>query len=361
MKVTIITVCYNSVKTIEKTIQSVQLQAYEDLEYIIIDGGSTDGTLDIIDAYKNDVSLCISEPDNGIYDAMNKGIRHATGDIIGIINSDDWYEADTVRRVAAYFKGNEVDVVYGKILVVDTRGVVKAPDERPLNTLWYQMAAPHPSVFIKRNIYEKYGLFDTRYKISADYELLLRLYSKGVRFGFMNRVMAYFRSGGACDIHRKLGKEEGYEIAFRYIGACENREMIFPLLNREKQWFNFEIRIVQDPFFMQELLYKYFNSDIDEIVIFGTGEWGKRCCRALQNSNIEVAFFVDNRAQEYQKIDGKTVKTTSGLKYLEQYILVAVKDSEDIVRQLDELDMKKYVTIERLLDSSLNLVGNICK
>ncbi len=359
MKVTIITVCYNSVKTIEKTIQSVQLQAYEDLEYIIIDGGSTDGTLDIIDAYRNVVSLCISEPDHGIYDAMNKGIQHATGDIIGIINSDDWYEADTVRRVVAYLDRNEADVVYGKILVVDTKGTIKAPDERPLNTLWYQMAVPHPSVFIKRDIYIKYGAFDVRYKISADYELLLRLYSKGVRFGFINEVMAYFRSGGACDTHRRVGKEEGYEIAFRYIGACENREMILPLLKRDKEWFCFEVRILEDPFLIRKLIDAYFKTDIDEIVIFGTGEWGKRCYRALQNSNIEVTCFVDNRMQEHQKLYGKTIKKTTDLISWEQYILVAVKDSGDIVRQLDHLHIKKYVTIEKLLDRMLGSTGSV--
>ena len=117
MKVSIITVCYNSAKTIKRTIKSVAEQDYEEIEYIIIDGGSTDGTLDIIDRYKDKISVLVSEPDEGIYDAMNKGIARATGDIIGFMNSDDWYADGAIVAIAEAFKKTEAEIVYGKTII----------------------------------------------------------------------------------------------------------------------------------------------------------------------------------------------------------------------------------------------------
>jgi len=125
MKISIITVCLNSEKTIEQTIQSVIEQKDEDLEYIIVDGRSVDKTLHIINKYKNNISLIISESDNGIYDAMNKGISLATGDVIGIINSDDWYEQGTFEGIRNCFLRSDADVVYGKMNLVDENGSIK--------------------------------------------------------------------------------------------------------------------------------------------------------------------------------------------------------------------------------------------
>lgn len=192
MKVSIITVVYNGAKTIEQTILSVLEQTYKNVEYIIIDGQSTDDTLKIIEKYSNFISVFISEKDNGIYDAMNKGIQKATGEIIGIINSDDWYDRTAIENVVHFFEKSKVDLVYGKICEIYPDGQIRIIPRVPLETIWYQMAVPHPSVFIKKKIYESFGLFDLNYELCADYDLLLRFYTKRVRFDFLDTVIAYF-------------------------------------------------------------------------------------------------------------------------------------------------------------------------
>ena len=152
-KVSVITVVYNSVDTIEQTIQSVLNQTYKNIEYIIIDGLSTDGTQKIIEQYLDCIAYFISEKDNGIYDAMNKGIRKASGDIIGIINSDDWYAEDAVENIVDCFKQNDVGLVYGNIIDVFQNGEQKERLKEPLENMWHQMSVPHPSTFIKRSRY----------------------------------------------------------------------------------------------------------------------------------------------------------------------------------------------------------------
>lgn len=351
MKVTIITVCYNSAKTIEKTIQSVIAQGYDDLEYIIIDGGSQDGTLDIIRRYETNVTLLVSEPDYGIYDAMNKGIMHASGDIIGIINSDDWYETGTVAKTVKYFENNDVDVTYGRISVVDSNGEIRNTKEQDLITIWFQMAVPHPSVFIKRDIYVKYGFFDTTYKIVADYELILRLYSKGVKFGYINDVLAYFRKGGISQRQARLNRLEGDKICHKYIAGCEDKEHLLPLLKECRGWAILKSELEDNSATIQEALNLLFQTKVTELVIFGAGNWGRICHDGLQNIGIEVKYFIDNYAKEKQQLCGKAVKKFVGLDFEEMQVLIAVKDSiEEIKKQCNLQNIKKYVSIHELMD-----------
>lgn len=352
MKVSIITVCYNSVKTLEKTIQSVLSQTYKNLEYIIIDGGSTDGTLEIIEHYKDCISLCISEPDNGIYDAMNKGIQHSHGDIIGIINSDDWYAENSVKWVVQYFQHYNVDVVYGDVLLIDENGSADKPKDCPLDTLWYQMALPHPTVFIKKQSYQTYGLYSLQYKLSADYELILRLYSNHIKFGYINKIIAYFRLGGSSQIYNSLVKKETVQIAYRYIDRLENRkyrEYVLSILKKEEGWIFFEEQLEGNPAFIREILYDCLKKRVDEIVIFGCGIWGEKCYHALENANVKVKFFIDNNVCEQGKIYDKEVKSVSVLNNIQPYIIIAVKNSEEIERQLNLLGIKKFIAITQIV------------
>ncbi len=137
----------------------------------------------------------MSEKDNGIYDAMNKGIQKATGEIIGIINSDDWYAENVIEKVVQYYEQNEVDLVYGKVINIYENGREYLIGKKPIDYIGFQNVIHHPSVFIKKDIYEKFGVFDTKYTISSDYDLLFGFYSKKVRFGYMDEVIAYFRMG----------------------------------------------------------------------------------------------------------------------------------------------------------------------
>ncbi len=185
MKITIITITYNSAKTIRDTLESVKSQKFNgELEYIVVDGASSDGTQDIIAEYKDVVTKFISESDKGIYDAMNKGIRMATGDVVGILNSDDiFYDENVLETIATTFKQQNCDSVFGNLQFVK---------ENDLNTvvrIWkgspYKKGAflkgwhpAHPTFYVKRSIYEKYGLFDISLDVSADFELMLRFIEK---------------------------------------------------------------------------------------------------------------------------------------------------------------------------------------
>jgi glycosyltransferase len=205
MKITIITATYNSASTIRDTLESVRSQTYPHIEHIIIDGMSSDSTLSIVRQYAH-VSRCISEPDKGIYDAMNKGIDLATGDIIGILNSDDIYQDSTVlARVMETFMNDHCDAVYGDLVYVDAQdtGKVlrywKSGEYRPGNFKWGWMP-PHPAFFVRRSLYERFGTFNTAFRTAADYELMLRfIHRHGARLGYVPRVLVKMREGGASN------------------------------------------------------------------------------------------------------------------------------------------------------------------
>jgi len=194
----IITVCLNSEKTVERTINSVLNQTFNDVEYIIIDGGSTDNTLNIIESYEEQITTIISEPDKGLYYAMNKGLALAKGRLIGIINSDDWYEPNTLDLVyQEYLKTGEEAVFHGLCKYYENGKEGKILSYHH-DILKYTNIA-HPTCFISKEIYDEFGFFDTDYKIAADYELLLRLYSAGVLFKRIERVLANFDEGGISE------------------------------------------------------------------------------------------------------------------------------------------------------------------
>lgn len=216
MKVSIITPCFNSEKTIRQTIESVLNQTYFNIEYIIIDGGSTDDTVAIIKEY---IPLFhgrlhyISEKDNGIYEAMNKGIKLSHGQLIGIINSDDYYEPNTVETVVKYCRQGREQVIYGymNILVKNAKIKVLTTSHTKLN----EGMITHPTCFVTRNVYQKYGLFVKCFKIAADYELMLRLFKKtDVEFVQIPQVLANFRSGGISST--KKTQLEKHVIQLRY-------------------------------------------------------------------------------------------------------------------------------------------------
>lgn len=193
--VTIITVSYNSVDSIERTIKSVITQSYKNIEYIIIDGASSDGTVDIIRKYGSHIAYWVSENDNGIYFAMNKGIRQSHGEYIGIINSDDWYEPDALQNVVNCFNENrDIDVVDG-IVRVFNGNLPQFLKGNYFENLAFEMP-PHPTCFIKREIYLKLGLYDETYKSAADYDFLLRCKLKGAKFLCLPHILANFQLGG---------------------------------------------------------------------------------------------------------------------------------------------------------------------
>lgn len=207
MKVSIITVSYNSVTTIGDTLRSVLEQTYKNIEYLIIDGGSTDGTLDIIRHYEPKFKGRLkwtSEKDHGIYDAMNKGIERATGDVVGILNSDDYFtNHDVISRFITAFDDSAVDAVYGDIHFIhveEPNKCVRYYSSKLFRPLWLRFGfmPAHPSFYIRRKFYEKAGGYKTDYKIGSDYEMMVRLFHKHkIRSKYIHMDFVTMRTGGA--------------------------------------------------------------------------------------------------------------------------------------------------------------------
>ncbi len=196
-KVTIITVSFNSEKTIERTIKSVLNQTSNDFEYIIIDGGSTDLTMDIVRSYEANFEgrlKWVSEPDNGIYDAFNKGIELSTGEYIGFINSDDWYEQDTIEILCNNISSGYADVYFGLLNVWENNELVWVYCNFCSSIKTESLA--HPSTFISKDAYDKFGLYNLDYVSASDYEMFIRLINNECSFKYIDSTLANFSRGG---------------------------------------------------------------------------------------------------------------------------------------------------------------------
>lgn len=203
MKISIITATFNSSYMIADCITSVNNQTYQNIEHIIVDGASKDNTLEVLNSIPNRVSKIISEPDKGIYDAMNKGINLATGDAIGILNSDDFFTSnDVIEKIANKFKINDVDAVYGDICFVNSLNLNKVV--RYYSAKWFKPSLfrfgfmpPHPSFYVRRKKYQELGHYKTDYRIAADYELLIRyLKVNKLKTQYLNFCVVTMRTGG---------------------------------------------------------------------------------------------------------------------------------------------------------------------
>ena len=204
MRVSIITICYNRVKTIEKAIQSVLSQDYEDIEYIIIDGNSKDGTQQIIEKYRNQIATYISEPDNGMYDAINKGLAIATGDIVGLMHSDDeFYDNHVISKIVEAFEASsKTEGIYGNGLYISNDEKQKVIRNRiggnfSINKLRNGWLPLHTTIYLKKTIIEKYGNYDLNFKFASDTEFLLRyLFINKINIVYINSYLVKMRMGG---------------------------------------------------------------------------------------------------------------------------------------------------------------------
>ena len=234
MKVSVITICYNAASEIDETIRSVMVQDHQDIEHIVIDGGSTDGTQEKIKRYSECIAHFVSEKDNGVYDAMNKGLRLATGEVVAFVNAGDMMATrNTVSYMVRAFTEQDADAIYGDALMVDPNDITKVKrfwkggeyDRANFKKGWMP---PHLGTYIRKSAYDQHGLFNTDLKVSADYELMFRfLYKHKLRARYVPKVLVRFRLGGVSNrslVHIWRANVEVYE-AWKL-----NNEPVSPLI-----------------------------------------------------------------------------------------------------------------------------------
>lgn len=223
MKISIITICFNNEKDIRPTIESVVGQSYDNIEYIIVDGASKDQTLSIINEYEDRISRVISEPDKGLYDAINKGLRVATGEVVGLIHAGDrLHDKEVISDIAAFFANNKVDISYGYSLIVDEKGKVKRVNRSPhysSRLLEWGWMPSHQSIYLKRNLLDRYGYYRLDIGSAADYEWVVRyfyLHGKDLIIRRLNRYVLYFTLGGqsSANIRKITGKKQRQSLRF---------------------------------------------------------------------------------------------------------------------------------------------------
>lgn len=228
LKISVVTVVYNGVNTIERTIKSVlEKQSYKNIEYIIIDGGSNDDTVDIIKEYEDKVTYWHSKKDDGIYNAMNIGISKATGDYIALINADDWLEDDCISQVVKILEeDNSIDILHGNINYVKDR--ISKEYKPKLNEsafLWHGMSYFHPTFFVRKEVYQKIK-YDENYRLLSDYKFTIECFKHNVKFYYLDKVLVSFSADGASSAFwkrivegHKIREENGYNFLLIYISS----------------------------------------------------------------------------------------------------------------------------------------------
>lgn len=246
VKISIVTITYNSEKTLEETFESILAQNYKPLEYIIVDGCSNDGTIQIIEKYleifkKNNIEVKYkSEKDSGISDAFNKGVSQATGEIVGIINSDDKLASGALEKISSVYN-DSVGVYYGDCIIFkdgQREELIAVPKfSKDRKTLYIGMSLYHPSTFIAKSIYDQYGLYDTSYKMCMDRDLLLRIYTSGVEFLYISEPLACYREGGANQVNYNITANENELISVKYgMKKCKARLIKYYFSFHDSLW-----------------------------------------------------------------------------------------------------------------------------
>lgn len=250
MKVSIITVCYQSAAYIRDCIDSVLTQDYPHIDHIIIDGKSTDGTVEIVNGYGNEIAKFISEPDDGIYDAMNKGLRFCEGEIIGILNADDLYpHAGVISRVVAEFNQKQTDTIFGDLIYVAENDLNKNVRFFPGKGFHPQkmrqgLMPPHPTFFVKRALYETYGNFDTSYEICADFDFMVRVFcTHKVSYSYIPETLVKMRAGGTSTQGLKSTRIINREM----LKACRKHGVSTSLPRIYSKYFRKIFQLIQRP------------------------------------------------------------------------------------------------------------------
>lgn len=338
IKISIVTVCLNCEKTIRRTIESVLYQSYHNIEYIIVDGCSVDGTLEIIKEFEPLFSgrlKYISEEDKGLYDAMNKGIKISAGDIVAFLNGDDWYEEDALNQVAWHFNNSSCDILFGNANIIEGDKVVGLR-KSDVEKIQYTMPCCHQAVFAKRGLFEKVGLFDLKYLVCADYDWLLRAYNSEINIETTEAILASFRTGGLSS--QQMEQLITEHIAIAVLNAQKQGiSEIIPEIYREmlnlKEEDLYQIGCNHQWNFMDGILSRHRS-----YYIWGTGFYAKKCFRLFRLLNLTIKGFVDNyRTKKY--IEGYEVITPEQLGEEGLICIATVEYEGDIIKQLEQMNI----------------------
>lgn len=358
MKVSIITVCYNSERTIRQTIESVINQDCEDIEYIVIDGGSTDGTVDIIEEYSDRIVYWCSEKDNGIYDAMNKGIGKSTGDIIAFMNSDDfYYDSNVLKKVVLCFENYNADIVYGDFLRIyeeaekDCRYFSVA--DKSIDSLYFSFPFCHQAMFMKKKLFDTLGGYNTEYKLAADQEWILKAYLNNAKFQYIAICICYFRQGGASFQECGQGAEECINLRLSMLPK-EKKSLYYDKIIETYGDFKIEKVITECMFTCDERkrkkIYECLEKNSKKLILWGAGVRGRKIKKALNKIGIDIILFMDNDKEKWGlTIDGIKVEKPSFISDENIKILIAmINHGKEVKKQLLSLGYsEKNILYER--------------
>lgn len=349
LKISIITACYNAEKTIEQTIQSVIAQTYNNIEYIIVDGASTDQTMSIVNQYQDKIDIIISEPDRGIYNAFNKGIRAANGDIIYFLNSDDiLYENTVVDDVIEQFSlQNDIIMLYGDVEYVDSiNGKIHfLSRDFNLEVLKNAQMPHHQGTFYNKEIFEKYGLFSEEYKLASDFEFTTRFFEKEFnKIHYFKRNIAKFRDGGISTTIRygkKSWTDEAYEIINKVYGIEKTKNPLLENMQLFKLWLELSLK---------KLLITSSLKSTEKIAIFGSGDVSIYLIEELSKQQVKPVVILDNAEFKNGKmLKGITIcSPTDIMKYEIDTIILSAEANYDnqIKEQLKMILKSSYDNVE---------------
>lgn len=353
-KISIITACYNSVNTIEQTIKSVIKQTYNNIEYIVIDGSSDDGTIDILNKYRDFIDIIKSEPDKGLYDAFNKGIMASSGEVIFFLNSDDFfYDEQVVYDIAAIYSSKQnINMVYGNVLIMDEKvgyEYIKGKSTC-LSDLSEGQMIPHQGVFVKRDLFEKLGLFSMNYRICSDFDFIIKCFKNDfINIQYTDRIIAVFREGGISSKpeNQILKKMEYSYIIHRHFGILNlEDEFLKPsVYGLYKSWL--ESLLLQNKG-ITHLLHEH---KVKNVAIFGTMKLALILLSDLKKEYINVVMFFDNNINMQNKsIEG--IPVVSPKQAIEKgctidCVIVSVESEKDIevIENLKELFGNKVLVL----------------
>ncbi len=346
-KLTVVTVCFNSIEYIERSINSVLSQTFKNIEYIIIDGGSSDGTVEVIKKYSPYISYWISEPDQGVYHAMNKGIKAATGDLIGFLSSNDWYAEGALSAIADKYNEIHADVIYGDAVVYDGEEITHQDySEVKLEDSFYYMTVIHPAFFVKTEIQKKYG-FDESYRICGDYKFFMQVYRDNYQFAYTKHDIIHYYIGGLSSDRERTSIEDrraSYEVLgkekWRYAQGIE------------KVFFN-NFYFYPDVFIKNGFGRIWIKKNMDpkeKVYIFGIGKIGKKTYRCLLDAGVKVICFVDNAKskQETKYHDLLIISPDDLHQFKKGVVFISSYDyADEMEAQLLSNGIQKYLKIIR--------------